>query len=332
MSNQFHNPHTNYDVDSLLLNNPNLTPQQRENIMQLGILRRSGFFGDLSYQNGTQSGQIIDSSSQQTMFQINPKDLEIPLDQEVPNAQKIWEVINFRRSNIQNELTYYSFQIAESNVKINSMLVQVYNAVANLRKAQEMINSLSPQISSAQNPQQVANLQQQMNTAVQNSDQQINFIRNSLAQATEIRKQVGQQYDIIKRIAGQNAFGNQDFENSSKAAYDVVLAEESIKRLAAQGESVYASTKQGNSSFVQGTNSLCFVKTGQQFWKNSANEILQDMVNMSSSAGRMLWFVNVNVKGNSLPFNLRSSWTLQLAKLTSHLGFKTVSIRICVNN
>ena len=111
------------------------------------------------------------------------------------------------------------------------------------------------------------------------------FLQSTMSRAIEIRKLVTQHYDIVKRIAGANTFGNVDLENATKAAYDVVLAEESIRQIKEQADSTNRTVQQNNRSFVSGTNSLCFVKTGQQFWKNSPNEIIPQMVNISTSRG-----------------------------------------------
>lgn len=282
---QFHNPQNSYQFDQMLLQNPNLTPEQRDRINEINILKRSGFFGDISYQNNESSANLMLDNSQQTMFQINPNDLATPLESEVPNAQKLLETISFRRQNVQNEMTFYAQSIAEQNVQINSMISAAHTALANLKQAQAVVQQLSPQISSTRNPGQLTQLQQQFNAAYKNAEQQMAFLQSTMSRAIEIRKLVTQHYDIVKRIAGANTFGNVDFENATKAAYDVVLAEESIRQIKEQADSTNRTVQQNNRSFVSGTNSLCFVKTGQQFWKNSPNEIIPQMVNISTSRG-----------------------------------------------
>jgi hypothetical protein len=280
--NGFYNPQTSYRVSEFLDGNPNLTMEQKENLTQLSILQRSGFFNP----NQTMTQSVPDQVT--SYFTINPADLETSLENEVPIAQKIQQQIEFRRSSNQNELTYYAAQIANKNVQSNMLISQVHIAMQNLQQLKANIAELAAQISSARSHSEVSGLQNQMSLLSKNVDQQIGFIRNSLSQTDLNRKSVEQDFSIIRRIVGENSFGNVDHEYASKAAYDAILAHETIKRMANSAESLYLNTQQRNQSFQQGSNSLCFIKTGQQFWKSNPNEILPNLVNLSSPSSK--WF------------------------------------------
>lgn len=281
VENNFFNPQKNYNpID--FLKNPNLTTEQRNEIIHLSILKKSGFFGKGQAPNDNfQNPKGSDSSH----FTLNPKDLQTPIEHEIPKAQKIKEQIDFRRSTNQNELTHYSAKIANANLQANMFIPEVHKSLLNLQQFKEIIAKLVSQISMARDRTQTNKLQSQMQQASQGVDQNMTYIRNSLAQASSLQRGADQDFTIIKRIVGANEFGNVDYENASNAAYDLFLANETIKNYAKTAENVYLNTQTGTRTFNQGNNSLCFIKTGQQFWKNNPNEILPNLVNMSTQSG-----------------------------------------------
>lgn len=291
-NNNFYNPQTNYNpID--FLKNPNLTDEQRDHIVHLSVLNKAGFFAQGQGPNSMpQAGGS--SASVSSHFTLKPEDLQTAIEHEVPKAQKIKEQVDFRRSSNQNELTYYTAKISDANMQANLLIPEVNKALMNLQKFQGIINQLAGQISMAQDRSQTTELQSQMQQASKGVNDNMSYIRNSQSQVSGLQRGADQDFSIVKNIVGQNSFGNIDYELASKAAYDLYLANETIKNLTKTAETVYVNTQTGTQNFNQGNNSLCFIKTGQQFWKSNPNEIIPNLLNMPTQTGRPLSVVNIS--------------------------------------
>ena len=271
-----------FNLNAYIEANPNLSQGEINQLIELNILNQSGFFENDLYKNQTNSLTAVKS-----MFDLKNEDLLIPIEQELQRAQKLQQIIEYRKQQVPNEMNNYSSQIAKKNVESNAYISQVNAALLNLQKIQNAVNVLSSKISSAQNVSQVSQLQEQMAFQIKSGNEQMNFIENSLNLATENRKFVEHRFEIIKKIAGSNQFGNNDYENGWKAAYDAALAEKRILNTLQQAKLIFQSTQTGQQNFNQGSNSLCFIKTGSKFYKTNPDNIVNNLVNFTSKTGKI---------------------------------------------
>ena len=302
--NQFGTPNTSnqqFNLDQYFQSNPNLSKDEKDNLTEVYILNKAGFFGGSNQNNG----QI--QIQNQTTFYIKPEDLLTPIEMEVPNALRLQHTIEFRKGQHPNELNNYASEIGTVNVESNKYIEQSYKAFQNLQQIQSVLNTLNAQIRTATNINQSNALNAQISTQLQHKNAQLNFIKIALDTAINNRKTVEHRIGIIRQIVGQNQFGNPDYDNSTRAAYDAILAEKRISDFYQQANNLF-NTDQNipnnpiiptpNNALNPNINLSCLQKTGNKFYKTNPDSIFNNLVNFPTKTGNK----NYNLIKNSSNF------------------------------
>lgn len=244
----------------------------------------------LGYQglNLTQNNIFGFNSNELNINNQLSQQMTVDLQKELEKAQTIKTNTEYRATQISNQITEYAKIVVESNLNLINLNQEILKMENLITQTSTLINQLQTNLQSAQTVEQVNEYKNQINNITNKNNQDKALLNNMVNQANSHFFSVDHYNKLAQNIVGSP--GLQIEKNNIRQAFEQSL--NTINRIRAISNKIQNSFNQINSSgsnILNQSDSLCVVKRGQQFWKNSLNDISSNFSNKSTINSKLIF-------------------------------------------
>lgn len=229
---------------------------------------------------------------QNNIFGFNPneynmnnqlvQDLTVDFQKELEKAQNIKNNTEYRASQISSQISEYAKIVVNSNLNLINLNQQILEVENLINETSNSIDQLQINLQSAQSLAQVNEIKMQINNITNKNNQEKALLNNLVNQANSHFISVEHYNKLAQNIPGSP--GLEIDKNNIRQAYEQSVS--TINRIRTISNKIQNSFNQLNDSgnnLINQSNSLCVVQRGEQFWKNSLNDISSNFSNKSTT-------------------------------------------------